>query len=149
MDEYPPEDLSHLHASAQVLARLPGPERIQRIRADRWIGYPRAVEALVRLETLLEWPAKQRMPNLLLVGPTNNGKSMIIEKFQRRHPAVPGPEREQIPVLSVQMPSDPSVARFYGALMAAMGAPSRPSQRLAELERFAVFSCARSACGCW
>lgn len=73
------------------------------------------------------------MPNLLLVGPTNNGKSMIIEKFRRRHPLVSGPEREQIPVLSVQMPSDPSVARFYAALLAAMGAPVRPRQRLAEL----------------
>ncbi|MFF8032311.1 TniB family NTP-binding protein [Streptomyces sp. NPDC016626] len=50
------------------------------MRADRWIGYPRATEALERLETLLAWPSKQRMPNLLLIGPTNNGKSMIVEK---------------------------------------------------------------------
>lgn len=138
MDEYPPVDLSHLHASAQVLARLPGPERIQRIRADRWIGYPRALEALARLQTLYDWPIKQRMPNLLLVGPTNNGKSMIIEKFQRRYPPISLPEREQIPVLSVQMPSEPSVARFYAALLMAVGAPARPRQRLAELERFAL-----------
>ncbi|WP_454340240.1 TniB family NTP-binding protein [Streptomyces pseudovenezuelae] len=26
------------------------------------------------METLLSWPSKQRMPNLLLIGPTNNGK---------------------------------------------------------------------------
>ena len=73
MDEYPVIDLSHLLPAAQGLARLPADERIQRIRADRWIGYPRAVEALNRLETLYAWPNKQRMPNLLLVGPTNNG----------------------------------------------------------------------------
>ena len=77
MDEYPVIDLSHLLPAAQGLARLPADERIQRIRADRWIGYPRAVEALNRLETLYAWPNKQRMPNLLLVGPTNNGKSMM------------------------------------------------------------------------
>ena len=87
MDEYPIIDLSHLLPAAQGLARLPADERIQRLRADRWIGYPRAVEALNRLETLYAWPNKQRMPNLLLVGPTNNGKSMIIEKFRRTHPA--------------------------------------------------------------
>ena len=52
MDEYPVIDLSHLLPAAQGLARLPADERIQRIRADRWIGYPRAVEALNRLETL-------------------------------------------------------------------------------------------------
>lgn len=69
MDEYPIIDLSHLLPAAQGLARLPADERIQRLRADRWIGYPRAVEALNRLEALYAWPNKQRMPNLLLVGP--------------------------------------------------------------------------------
>src|SRR5260370_8795106 len=33
------------------------------------------------------------------------------------------------------MPSDPSVIRFYVALLAALGAPLRPRQRLAELEQ--------------
>lgn len=138
MEDYPVSDLGHLQPSAQVLARLPGAERIQRIRADRWIGYPRAVDALARLETFYEWPAKQRMPNLLLIGPTNNGKSMIIEKFRRRHPAESGPDRETIPVLIVQMPSEPSVSRFYTALLAAMGAPLLPRQRLADLEVLAL-----------
>src|SRR3546814_7675834 len=82
VEEYPIIDLSHLMPVAQGLARLPADERIHRLRADRWIGYPRAVEALNRLEALYAWPNKQRMPNLLLVGPTNNGKSMIVEKFR-------------------------------------------------------------------
>ena len=80
-------DLSHLHDAAQQVARLPAAERLRHVRADRWIGYTRATEALARLETLFEWPARQRMPNLLLTGPTNNGKSMIIEKFRRAAPA--------------------------------------------------------------
>ncbi|WP_445432942.1 TniB family NTP-binding protein [Citrobacter amalonaticus] len=120
MDEYPTTDLSHRLPVAQRLARLPTDERIQRIRADRWIGYPRAVDALNRLETLYVWPDKQRMPNLLLVGPTNNGKSMIIEKFRRIHPASSDADQEYIPVLVVQMPSEPSVLRFYVALLAAL-----------------------------
>lgn len=74
MDDFPAIDPSHLLPGTLGLASLPAAERIQRIRADRWIGYPRAVEALNRLETLFAWPSKQRMPNLLLVGPTNNGK---------------------------------------------------------------------------
>jgi hypothetical protein len=75
-----PLDLSHLHESAQQLARLPDPERLRHVRAERWIGYTRAAAALQRLETLYGWPGKQRMPNLLLLSPTNNGKWMIIEK---------------------------------------------------------------------
>lgn len=130
--------LDHLHVSAQTVARLPAEERLRHVRADRWIGYSRATAALERLETLYAWPGKQRMPNLLLIGPTNNGKSMIIEKFRRTHPPISHADREQIPVLAVQMPSDPSVIRFYVVLLTAMGAPLRPRQRLAELEQTAL-----------
>jgi type II secretory pathway predicted ATPase ExeA len=133
-----PQDLTHLHESVWRVARLPAEERLRHVRADRWIGYSRATAALERLETLYGWPGKQRMPNLLLIGPTNNGKSMIIEKFRRAHPPIAHPEREQIPVLTMQMPSEPSVIRFYVALLAAMGAPLRPRQRLAELEQVAL-----------
>lgn len=138
VDEDPPPDLSHLHPSAQSTARLPAAERVHRIRADRWIGYPKAVEAVVRLETLLGWPRKQRMPNLLLVGPTNNGKSMIIERFRRQHLPTTEADREHIPVLCVQMPSEPSPLRFYTAILAALGAPLRPRPRVIELEHLAL-----------
>ncbi|MFJ9713372.1 TniB family NTP-binding protein [Streptomyces sp. NPDC101234] len=128
-------DLAHLRPAAQQIARLPNAERLRYVRADRWIGYPRATEALGRLETLLAWPSKQRMPNLLLIGPTNNGKSMIVEKFRRSHPPISHPDHEQIPVLTVQMPSEPTVIRFYTALLAALGAPLRSRYRLADLEQ--------------
>jgi hypothetical protein len=132
-------DLSHLHPAAREIARLPAGERLQYTRADRWIGYTRATEALSQLEALSAWPSRQRMPNLLLTGPTNNGKSMIIEKFRRSHPPVSHPDREEIPVLVVQMPSDPSVGRFYTALLAATGAPLRAGHpRLADLEQLAL-----------
>ena len=130
-----PDYLSHLHQTARRVALLPAEERLRHVRADRWIGYTRATDAITRLETLFSWPDKQRMPNLLLIGPTNNGKSMIVEKFRRMHPPVSHPDHEHIPVLTVQMPSEPSVIRFYVALLAALGAPLRPRQRLAELEQ--------------
>ena len=120
------------------------------MRADRWIGYTRATEALGQLETLFAWPARQRMPNLLLIGPTNNGKSMIIEKFRRSHPPVSHPDREEIPVLVVQMPSEPSVTRFYTALLAAAGAPMRhavPAGRPGAAR--AAAAAGSRAYGCW
>jgi Bacterial TniB protein len=133
-----PVDLSHLHPAAQRIARLPDEERLRYVRADRWIGYTHAAATLERLETLFSWPAKQRMPNLLLIGPTNNGKSMIIEKFRRSHLPISHEDREEIPVLVVQMPSEPSVSRFYTALLAALGAPMRARYRLAELEQLVL-----------
>lgn len=132
-------DLSHLHPAARAAALLPDAERLRLVRADRWIGYTRATEALGRLEALLDWPERQRMPNLLLTGPTNNGKSMIIEKFRRGHPPVSHEDREEIPVLVVQMPPDPSAARFYTALLAAAGAPDRTGYpAVARLEQAAL-----------
>lgn len=135
MSEDTLSDLSHLIPSMQKIAMLPSIERVQRIRADRWIGYPKAIAAIEKLEALLNWPSKQRMPNLLIVGPTNNGKSMIIEKFRRTHPPITEHDSEKIPVVSVQMPSEPSIKRFYSALLIAIGAPIRPRQQLAELEQ--------------
>ena len=138
--ESKPCDLSHLTPAARAAAFLPDDERIRRIRADRWIGYPRALEALDRLDTVLEGPPKQRMPNLLIVGPTNNGKSMIVEKFRRSGPqeSSASPERETLPILVVQMPSEPAILRFYALLLAGMGAPLRPRARVAELEPLAL-----------
>jgi len=138
MEAYAILDLSHLTSSAQRLAQLPSSERIMHIRADRWIGYPRAVAAVNRLEELYQWPAKQRMPNLLIIVSTNNGKTMIIEKFQRQHPSVSGADQEHIPVLCVQMPSEPSIFRFYMALLAALGSPLRPPLPVAVIEQQAL-----------
>ncbi len=138
MQEDPFIDLSHLIPSMHKTAMLPSMERIQRIRVDRWIGYPKAIATINKLDALLKWPSKQRMPNLLIVGPTNNGKSMIIEKFRRTYPPVHELDSEKIPVVSVQMPSEPSIKRFYSALLAAMGAPIRPRQQIAELEQQAL-----------
>ncbi|MEV1248688.1 TniB family NTP-binding protein [Nonomuraea sp. NPDC049750] len=138
MEAADPEDLSHLHEGARWIARLPSSERLRHARADRWIGYTRARQALAELGKLLAAPKRERMPNLLLVGATNNGKSMIIEKFRRSHPLVAHIDREEIPVLVVQMPSDPHVGRFYTALLASLGAPLRPAMKLAVLEQLAL-----------
>ncbi|MBY0544495.1 MAG: TniB family NTP-binding protein [Gammaproteobacteria bacterium] len=128
-------DLAHLLPAAREVALLPAHERVMRIRSDRWIGYPKAMEALNKLEALLNWPSKQRMPNLLIIGPTNNGKSMIIEKLRRAHPAITHADGEYMPIVNVQMPPDPSIKRFYAALLAAMGCPIRPKQQIGELEQ--------------
>lgn len=132
--------LEHLGSRARELALLPDSERIDRIRADRWIGYAKAMEGIAKLERLFSFPKKERMPNLLVVGPTNNGKTMIIEKFKRNHSATRLPEStmESIPVASVQMPSDPTIARFYAMLLYSLGAPVTMKCKVADLEYVAL-----------
>lgn len=64
------------------------------------------------------------MPNLLIVGPTNNGKSMIVERFRRLNAPKPSggdTDKETIPIVAMQMPADPAQARFYSMLLSTMG----------------------------
>ena len=133
-------DFDHLIPSAQKTAQLPDAERIARIRADRWIGYTQAQKALAKLEDLFTHPERQRMPNLLIVGPTNNGKTMLVEKFRRQHPVTTSDDTqtEQIPILAMQMPSDPTISRFYTMLLYSLNAPSFGSRRVSDLEELSL-----------
>ena len=80
------------------------------------------------------------MPNLLIVGASGMGKTMIVEKFARDHPAyfdaVNG--LKHMPVVIVQMVSGPDEARFYKRLLAAIGAPEPPRPTLGLLESVAL-----------
>jgi type II secretory pathway predicted ATPase ExeA len=130
------EAFSHLFPSSRPVAALSAEERIRRIRADRWVNYPRAEQVLQKLEALLAFPQRARMPNLLLVGASGMGKTMIVEKFARDHPShfdtVTG--RMHLPVIIVQMVPGPDEARFYKRLLAAIGAPETPRATLSVLE---------------
>ena len=70
-------DLAHLVPAAQAAALRPDAERLAMLRTERWwIAHDRAQGALARLEALLrDGPGQVRPPNLLLIGPSNNGKS--------------------------------------------------------------------------
>ena len=132
----------HLHPAVQPFAEEDAASRIRRIRTDRWIGYARAEAALAALEDLLTFPKRTRMPNLLVVGPTNNGKTMIVEKFRRAHPMIEAMDAADgtasLPVIKVQMPPGPDEARFFGAILEAVGMPYAPRQRIAVRQDMAM-----------
>lgn len=129
------EDYAHLHPLARPFAEEDAATRIRRIRTDRWIGYARAEAALAALDDLLSFPKRTRMPNLLVVGPTNNGKTMIVEKFRRSHPAIEAIDAPDgvasLPVIKVQMPPGPDEGRLFGSIVEALGMPYPPRQRIA------------------
>lgn len=132
----------HLLPAVQELADSPDSIRIRRVRADRWLSYARAESALATLEDLRSFPKRTRMPNLLLVGPTNNGKTMIVEKFRRNHSHEASDQPAQgvvkVPVLKVQMPPAPDERRFFAGIVAALGAPDRASEHIAAKQEVTV-----------
>lgn len=117
--------MNHLLPHVHDLMELSQNERISAIHSDWWIGYGTANRALDKLHGLLVHPKRVRMPNLMIIGPTNNGKTMIVEKFRRKHPQMLSScgQHDIVPVVIMQMPSDPSPGRFYTALLRAINMP--------------------------
>src|SRR6059058_4728546 len=100
----------HLNTAAREVLDLPAAERIEHIRRSRWIGYPRAKQLLAKLDDLLTHPKTHRMPNLLIVGDTNAGKTMLANRFVQGHPANDNPAGDAavVPLLAVQAPPGPT-----------------------------------------
>ena len=97
-------------------------ERIQFIKGDHWIPYDRASEVLEKMTSLLSHPRILRMPNLLIIARTNNGKTQILRRFQELNPANDniGGEAISVPVVYVQAPSDPDERRLYSEILNAI-----------------------------
>ena len=127
-------DGDHLHAVAREALALPPPARLNHIRHPRWIGYTRAKQLLDKLDNLLTHPKTHRMPNLLIVGDTNAGKTMLANRFVQLHPADDNPAGEAaiVPVLAIQSPPGPDEGRFYNAILEALFAPYNPRERAAH-----------------
>lgn len=119
---------SHLtEAARSVLSGTPE-ERKAFVRQPRWINYPQAVQALNLLEDLLIEPKKDRMPNLMLWADTTNGKTHIIRRFQRLHPASdqPGKRQIRVPVLYFQAPPVSNESRFWDKVLMSLFATFKP-----------------------
>ncbi len=103
-------DLAHLVPAAQAAALRPDAQRLAMLRTEQWwIAHDRAQGALVRLEALLrDGPGQVRPPNLLLVGPSNNDKSWIVERFVGVHALPATRHAEHLPVVAMQMPTEPT-----------------------------------------
>lgn len=133
--------LAHLRPELHDLAALPGPERLARLPGNRWIGYTRANQVLALLEDMLaSEPGRIRPRNLLIVGPSNNGKTMIAERFLRDHPphVSDNGDREIIPVLAIQMPASPTLNRFHAAILDALNSPVGVHGRSLQMESMAL-----------
>lgn len=125
--EYP-----YLTEKTASFIELDDAQRIEKIKSRRWITYPAANQILNKLEDLLIHPKTHRMPNLLIVGNTNNGKTMLIKQFLKKHP--PSDRKEEdaclVPVLYIQAPPTPDEVRLYNAILYELFAPSRQNDRI-------------------
>jgi len=110
------EHIEKLTPSARELLDKPIKVRIQKCQEQVWISYPQATNILNELEDLFEYPKKDRMPNLLIVGNTNNGKTTILNRFMQRHPMYLD-IYNVIPVIKISAPISPSQNALYEKIL--------------------------------
>lgn len=91
-------------------------EKIEKVQEQIWIPYPQAQNIMQELEDFFNYPKKERMPNLLIVGDTNNGKSTILNKFASKYPLYTK-VRNYWPVIKISAPISPSNNALYEKIL--------------------------------
>lgn len=124
----------HLNDAARGLIDQSDKARIYAIRAGAWLGYRDAKRILERMEELLEYPRITRMPNMLLVAPSFNGKTSILKRFMSMHEPDLDPTGEVTicPVVMVEAPPKPDISDFYTRILDALLTPYKPTASVQE-----------------
>jgi len=128
---------AHLHESTVLLAEADNETRIQAILKGVWVNYTRAKEIIGQMEELFKHPPINRMPDILISGPSNNGKTEILRRFLSKHPPNPNPggDRSIIPVLMVSAPPTPDFGELCARMLIELNAPFREAAKPTERMR--------------
>jgi len=112
-------------------------ERIIAAKQFKWIGYTKAIKAINKMEDLYAHPKVDRMPNLLIVGDSNNGKTALLNRFSKRYPAVLDDDTKSLsnPVVMIQAPPEPDEKRFYNSILESLYAPVLTSEKIDSRQR--------------
>ena len=97
-------------------------QRIAEVRKDFWVGYTAAKNILADLDDLMNYPRKIRMPNIAIIGDTNNGKSFILDRFVNKNskPFDPNEEAPTLPIIHIRLRSKADESRFYNAILSSL-----------------------------
>lgn len=125
---------SHLNDAAKALIERGDDERIYSIREGTWLGYKDAKRILAKMEDLLNYPRITRMPNMLLVAPSFNGKTSILQRFLSLHQPDLDPTNEITicPVVMVESPPKPDISDFYTRILDVLMTPYKPTASVSE-----------------
>lgn len=134
---------SHLLPQVAQMLQAPDHERIEFCRQDRWVAYPAARLAIERLDDLHDHPRSLRMPNVIIVARSGNGKSSILEAFLNRHPVTVDTQGDPVtPIARVEVPPSPTVSSLCTEILWSMGVGHREKDS-ADIKRRQVMSILR------
>ncbi|HRJ29231.1 MAG TPA: TniB family NTP-binding protein [Cyclobacteriaceae bacterium] len=95
--------------------------KIEYIEKTLWVGYPAIKRIEDRMFEILRHPRIGRMPSLLILARTNNGKSTLLKRFAKKNLAFTDTQTGSVnaPVLGIVMPEGPTEILFLDALLRA------------------------------
>ncbi|MFN8337188.1 MAG: TniB family NTP-binding protein [Cyclobacteriaceae bacterium] len=110
--------MDHLNPESQKKALLSDAERISFIRERIWIPYAKANEIIDLFTDYLDYPKNNKMPNYVLIGQANNGKTELLLEFAERYKPknVPGLGR-QLDVAYICAPPAAEETRLYNEIL--------------------------------
>jgi len=134
---------THIHPDFRHVLGLSDQERIAFMDQDRWIGYPVATQIITMLRGLMDKPAKPRMPNLLIVGEPNNGKTTLIARFMKLHGEsyIEDDVTAVKPAIVVQAPPSADEKGLYISILERFYAPYRATDSTHKLRYQVVHQC--------
>lgn len=130
---------THLHPEFAHFAFMPNDERIHFVQSPRWIGYPKAKNIHDMMLSLLKYPEQEKMPNLLIVGEANNGKTALLKHFYRKfgEPVTVDLEVRK-PIIYIQANASSSEKEFYMAILDGFNAVYNYSSSTMQLKHQVV-----------
>lgn len=108
------------------------------INSERFIYHARAQKIHAYIDDIITKPPQTRTKGLLLLSPTNNGKTSIIEHFLNKYPPDPNLDGDSVivPVMFINMPSKPNLRNFYIKVLDRTGARYRRYSSTADLGEY-------------
>jgi len=125
----------HLHQDLVAAMALSNAERIAVMDQPRWIGYTRATEILDVMQGLLNKPQRPRMPSLLIVGDSNNGKTTLIRRFCDLcgKSFVDENSNPVRPIILAEAPTTADERALYVSILERFWTPYRATDQVAKL----------------
>jgi hypothetical protein len=126
---------AHIHPEFRDVMFGSDEQRLNFLDQPRWIGYERAQLALDTLRALMTKPRQPRMPNLLIVGDPNNGKTTLIHRFMTLcGEGYVNENNEPVkPVIIAEAPPSADEKGLYISILERFWAPYRASAPSAQL----------------